>query len=72
MEKQRRVKKNYRIRPDIDAELQGLMALLNGDIKEEEKKITETTVVEMAIAQLCKRFKERLKKSGEDLSQSGT
>lgn len=61
MEAVKKVKKNYRIRADIDSELQGLLYLLNRDIKEEGKKITETTVIEMAIAQLCKRFKDRLK-----------
>lgn len=60
MEAQRKVKKNYRIRPDIDAELQGLLILLNKDIKEEGKKISETSVVEMAIVQLCRRFKSKL------------
>jgi hypothetical protein len=57
VDKDKKVKKNYRIRADIDAELQGLMILLNKDAKE---KVTETTVIEAAIADFCKRFKQKL------------
>lgn len=53
-----RVRKNYRIRKDIEAEMQGLLKLLNKDPS--KPKISETDIVEQGIALVCQRFKQKL------------
>lgn len=53
-----KVRKNFRIRPDIAAELDGLVKLLNLERPLGTHAITETFVIESAIAAYVKTIKK--------------
>lgn len=52
-----KVKKNYRIREDVAAELDGLVVLVNMDLPEGEPAVKETYLVECAITAFVQKIK---------------
>lgn len=74
MEKEvKRVRKNFRFRPDILAELEGLVVILNRDRSEDANVITETFIIESAIVAYVKTIKrsiEMLKNTKSAIGES--
>ena len=60
MSKIAKVRREYRMREDIAAEINGLVVLMNNRNPEGTKRVTETDLVEAAIAYYVGAFKRKL------------